>query len=132
RRCSRRWRTTLRFGWCCCAERPRRSMLLVRVSRCRNEQRAARVHAMIARLVVWALRARWGLAAVVITCNLSGLAVIVTQLWPGGFFDRLGPDILRALAIVAIYPAIGFGVGIVLAIRDRTVYFAWLDQTRKP
>ncbi|MGW0050223.1 adenylate/guanylate cyclase domain-containing protein [Nocardia cyriacigeorgica] len=87
---------------------------------------------MIARLVVWALRARWGLAAVVITCNLSGLAVIVTQLWLGGFFDRLGPDILRALAIVAIYPAIGFGVGIVLAIRDRTVYFAWLDQTRKP
>ncbi|WP_256668628.1 adenylate/guanylate cyclase domain-containing protein, partial [Nocardia cyriacigeorgica] len=87
---------------------------------------------MIARLVVWALRARWGLAAVVITCNLSGLAVITIQLWLGGFFDRLGPDILRALGVVAIYPAIGFLIGIALAIRDRGVYFAWLDQTRKP
>ncbi|WP_406232939.1 adenylate/guanylate cyclase domain-containing protein [Nocardia sp. NBC_01009] len=87
---------------------------------------------MIAKLVVWALRARWGLAAVVITCNLSGLAVIVTELWLSGFFHRLGPDTVRAMALVAVYPAVGFLAGIALAIRDRTVYFGWLDDGRKP
>ncbi|GAA5042668.1 adenylate/guanylate cyclase domain-containing protein [Nocardia callitridis] len=87
---------------------------------------------MIARLVLWALKARAGLAAVVITANLSGLAVIVMQLWLSGFLSRLGPDWLRALALVGIYPTVGFLLGVGLAIRDRTVYFGWLDSGRKP
>ncbi|MET9029403.1 adenylate/guanylate cyclase domain-containing protein [Nocardia sp. NPDC004168] len=87
---------------------------------------------MIAKLVVWALKARGGLAALVTTANLSGLAVIVTQLWLNGFLGRLGTDWLRALAFVGIYPAAGFLAGIVLAVRDRKVYFGWLDAGRKP
>ncbi|MGV9975331.1 adenylate/guanylate cyclase domain-containing protein [Nocardia beijingensis] len=87
---------------------------------------------MIAKLVVWALKARGGLAALVTTANLSGLAVIVTQLWLNGFLGRLGTDWLRALAFVGIYPAVGFVAGIVLAVRDRKLYFGWLDAGRKP
>jgi adenylate cyclase len=87
---------------------------------------------MIAKLVVWALKARGGLAALVTTANLSGLAVIVTQLWLNGFLGRLGPDWPRALAFVGIYPAVGFVAGIVLAVRDRKTYFGWLDAARKP
>ncbi|MGK8487165.1 adenylate/guanylate cyclase domain-containing protein [Nocardia asiatica] len=87
---------------------------------------------MIAKLVVWALKARGGLAALVTTANLSGLAVIVTQLWLNGFLGRLGPDWLRALVFVGIYPAVGFLIGIALAVRDRRVYFGWLDAGRKP
>ncbi|UGT65376.1 adenylate/guanylate cyclase domain-containing protein [Nocardia gipuzkoensis] len=87
---------------------------------------------MIAKLVVWALKARGGLAALVTTANLSGLAVIVTQLWLNGFLGRLGPDWVKALAFVGIYPAVGFLAGIVLAVRDRKVYFGWLDAARKP
>ncbi|MEV6278046.1 adenylate/guanylate cyclase domain-containing protein [Nocardia sp. NPDC051832] len=93
----------------------------------RNRARRA-----IAKLVLWALRARWGLAAVVITANLSGLAVIVTELWLSNFFDKLGENWMRTLALVAIYPTIGFLAGVALAIRDRSVYFGWLDQSRKP
>lgn len=87
---------------------------------------------MIAKLVVWALEARWGLAAVVITANLSGLAVIVTELWLSGFLGRLGEDWMHTMALVGIYPAVGFLVGVGLAIRDRSVYFGWLDELRKP
>ncbi|MEV0298736.1 adenylate/guanylate cyclase domain-containing protein [Nocardia sp. NPDC050710] len=87
---------------------------------------------MIAKLVVWALKARWGLAAVVITANLSGLAVIVTELWLSGFLGRLGEDWVRTLALAGIYPAVGFLIGVWLAIRDRTVDFGWLDDGRKP
>src|SRR5918997_1586208 len=91
-----------------------------------------RVRRAIAWLVLWALRARWGLAAVVITANLSGLAVIVTELWLSNFFDKLGENWFEVLALVAIYPTIGFLVGVALAIRDRNVYFGWFDQARKP
>ncbi|WP_109527890.1 MULTISPECIES: adenylate/guanylate cyclase domain-containing protein [Nocardia] len=87
---------------------------------------------MIAKFAFWALKARWGLAVVVIAANLSGLAVIVTELWLSGFLGRLGADWPRTMALVGIYPAIGFLVGIGLAVRDRTVYFAWLDAGRKP
>ncbi|WP_228538312.1 adenylate/guanylate cyclase domain-containing protein [Nocardia sp. XZ_19_385] len=91
-----------------------------------------RVRRVIAWLVLWALRARWGLAAVVITANLSGFAVIVTELWLSNFFDKLGENWMRILGLVAIYPTIGFLVGVALAIRDRSVYFGWFDQARKP
>ncbi|MFI2473951.1 adenylate/guanylate cyclase domain-containing protein [Nocardia xishanensis] len=87
---------------------------------------------MIAKLVVWALKARWGLSAVVITANLSGLAVIVTGLWLSGFFGGLGADWMRTMLLVAIYPAIGLLAGVGLAMRDRNRYFGWLDQTRRP
>lgn len=87
---------------------------------------------MITKLIVWALKARWGLAAVVVTANLSGLAVIVTQLWLSGFFGRLGADWARAFAFTSIYPAVGCLVGAVLAVRDRSAYFGWLDALRKP
>lgn len=124
-------------------------MLLVRVPfRCDRQQCAARgdetpgrpsaavviewTNIRITRLIVWALRARIGLAAVVITANFSGLAVIVTQLWLNGFLGRLGPGWLRATAVVGIYPTLGLLAGVVLAVRDRAVYFGWLDTGRKP
>ncbi|MFC8046502.1 adenylate/guanylate cyclase domain-containing protein [Nocardia sp. NPDC057353] len=87
---------------------------------------------MIARLMLWALQARWGLAVVVIAANLSGLGVIVTALWLNGFLGRLGPDWRAALLLVAIYPTIGFLAGVVLAVRDRRRHFGWLDDLRKP
>ncbi|MBF6540008.1 adenylate/guanylate cyclase domain-containing protein [Nocardia farcinica] len=87
---------------------------------------------MIAKLVVWALKARWGLAAVVITANMTGLAVIVTQLWLSGFLGRLGPDWRHTLTMVAVYPIIGLLIGVGLAVRDRNVYFRWLNEARKP
>lgn len=87
---------------------------------------------MIARLMLRALQARWGLAAVVITANLSGLGVIVTAMWLNGFLSRLGEDWRRALLLVAIYPAAGFLAGVVLAVRDRRRHFGWLDDIRKP
>ncbi|MET7773482.1 adenylate/guanylate cyclase domain-containing protein [Nocardia sp. NPDC005366] len=87
---------------------------------------------MIAKFVVWALKARWGLAVVVITANLSGLAVIVTELWLSGFLGRLGEDWMRTMILVGIYPTVGFLVGVGLAVRDRAVYFGWLDAGRKP
>ncbi|MFI9509090.1 adenylate/guanylate cyclase domain-containing protein [Nocardia sp. NPDC052566] len=86
----------------------------------------------ITRMVVWALRARSGLAAVVITANFSGLAVIVTQLWLNGFLGRLGPHWLRAMAVVGIYPMLGLLAGVLLAVRDRKGYFGWLDDGRRP
>lgn len=87
---------------------------------------------MITKLVVWALKARWGLSAVVMAANLSGLAVIVTELWLSGFLGRLGDDWRHTVGLVAIYPVVGFVGGIGLAIRDRTVYFGWLDDGREP
>ncbi|MFE6860150.1 adenylate/guanylate cyclase domain-containing protein [Nocardia sp. NPDC057668] len=87
---------------------------------------------MISRLILWALRARWGLSAVVMACNLGGLGVITVELWLSGFFSRLGTEWVTAFGQVAIYPAIGAFLGIVLAVRDREHYFAWLDQRRAP
>lgn len=87
---------------------------------------------MIAKLVLRALAARWGLAAVVIAANISGLGVIVTELWLSGFFGRLGEGWGHTLAQVGIYPSIGFAIGIGLALRDRTAHFAWLDEGRAP
>ncbi|MEV6134812.1 adenylate/guanylate cyclase domain-containing protein [Nocardia sp. NPDC051990] len=87
---------------------------------------------MITRLVVWALKARWGLAAVVITANLGGLAVIVTELWLSGFLSRIGADWRHIIAMVSIYPVVGFVAGVGLAVRDRTAYFGWLDAEREP
>ncbi|WP_433711600.1 adenylate/guanylate cyclase domain-containing protein [Nocardia sp. CA-084685] len=87
---------------------------------------------MITKLVVWALKARWGLAAVVIAANLGGLAVIVTELWLSGFFGRIGDDWRRVIGLASIYPVVGFLAGVGLAVRDRTVYFGWLDDGRKP
>ncbi|MFI6367029.1 adenylate/guanylate cyclase domain-containing protein [Nocardia sp. NPDC050630] len=87
---------------------------------------------MITKLVVWALKARWGLAAVVIAANLGGLAVIVTELWLSGFFGRIGDDWRRIIGLASIYPVVGFLAGVGLAVRDRTVYFGWLDDGRKP
>ncbi|MEU1984244.1 adenylate/guanylate cyclase domain-containing protein [Nocardia sp. NPDC019395] len=86
----------------------------------------------ITRLMLWSVRARWGLATVVIAAHLSGLAVIVTELLLIGFPGRLDADQLRGLLTVAIYPAIAFLIGIGLAIRDRDGYFAWLDRAGKP
>ncbi|UGT38741.1 HAMP domain-containing protein [Nocardia yamanashiensis] len=87
---------------------------------------------MISKLIYWALRARWGLSAVVMACNLSGLAVITTELWLSGFFTRLGDQWVTTFILVAIYPTLGASIGIVLAVRDRTHYFGWLDQHRPP
>ncbi|MEV6341384.1 adenylate/guanylate cyclase domain-containing protein [Nocardia vinacea] len=87
---------------------------------------------MITKLVVWALKARWGLAAVVIAANLGGLGVIVTELWLSGFFGRIGDDWRRIIGLASIYPVMGFLAGVGLAVRDRTVYFGWLDDGRKP
>lgn len=83
-------------------------------------------------MILWALRARWGLSAVVMACNLSGLAVISIELWLSGFLGRIGPHWLQTFGWVSIYPAIGATVGIVLAVRDREHYFGWLDQHRPP
>ncbi|WP_082393505.1 adenylate/guanylate cyclase domain-containing protein [Nocardia arizonensis] len=87
---------------------------------------------MIAKLTLWGLKARWGLAVVVITANLSGLAVIVTELWLSGFFGRLGASRPHSLIQIGIYPTIGFLCGIVLALRERSSYFDWLDKQRRP
>ncbi|WP_245677972.1 adenylate/guanylate cyclase domain-containing protein [Nocardia acidivorans] len=87
---------------------------------------------MISRLILWALRARWGLSAVVMACNLGGLAVITIELWLSGFFGRLGPEWVNTFTQVAIYPSIGAAIGIVLAVRDRQLNFGWLDQRRPP
>ncbi len=113
--------------------------LLFRVTRRRPSPPAPAVtisggwsRVVIAKLVVWALRAHWGLSAVVITANFSGLAVIVTGLWLSGFFGRLGEDWMRTMALIGIYPAVGLLAGVGLAMRDRGRYFGWLDQTRKP
>ncbi|WP_280378234.1 adenylate/guanylate cyclase domain-containing protein [Nocardia wallacei] len=87
---------------------------------------------MINRLILLALRARWGLSFVVMACNLGGLGVILTELSLSGFLGRLGPNWMTAMAQASIYPAIGAVVGIILAVRDRFYYFGWLDQGRKP
>ncbi|WP_245568784.1 adenylate/guanylate cyclase domain-containing protein [Nocardia concava] len=87
---------------------------------------------MTSRLILWALRARGGLSAVVMACNLSGLAVITTELFLSGFLGRLGSDWMRTFVYVSIYPTIGALVGIILAVRDRRHYFGWLDQRRPP
>ncbi len=65
-------------------------------------------------------------------CNLSGLAVITTELWLSGFFTRLGSSWITTFIQVSIYPTLGALVGIVLAVRDREHYFGWLDQRRPP
>ncbi|NNH69910.1 HAMP domain-containing protein [Nocardia uniformis] len=65
-------------------------------------------------------------------CNIAGLGVILTELWLAGFLGRLGPNWLMVLAPVAVYPTIGALIGIALAVRDRTHYFGWLDQRRRP
>jgi adenylate cyclase len=83
-------------------------------------------------MILWTLRARWGLPAVVMECNLGGLAIIVVELWLAGFLGRLTPDWPRAMAEVSIYPALGAAAGIVLAIRDRSRCFGWLDEGRAP
>lgn len=80
----------------------------------------------------WTVRARWGLASVVIAAHLSGLAVIVTELVLIGFPGRVGSDQLSGLMLVTVYPTVASLFGIVLAIRDRMSYFAWLDNSRKP
>ncbi|MFI5778010.1 adenylate/guanylate cyclase domain-containing protein [Nocardia sp. NPDC051570] len=87
---------------------------------------------MIARLILWALRAPWGLSVVVLACNLGGLGVIGTELWMSGFLGRLGPDWLTTFGQASIYPAVGASAGFVLAMRDRFRYFGWLDQGRRP
>ncbi|MEC3952054.1 adenylate/guanylate cyclase domain-containing protein [Nocardia sp. CDC153] len=87
---------------------------------------------MTSRLILWALRARGGLSAVVMACNLGGLAVITTELFLSGFLSRLGSHWMSTFVSVSIYPAIGALVGIVLAVRDRRHYFGWLDQRRPP
>ncbi|QLY34282.1 adenylate/guanylate cyclase domain-containing protein [Nocardia huaxiensis] len=65
-------------------------------------------------------------------CNLGGLGVITTELWLSGFFVRLGSDWMTTFVQVAIYPALGALLGIVLAFRDRGHYFGWLEQHRPP
>ena len=102
------------------------SMLLVRALR------IDKTPAMTTRLILWALRVRWGLSIVVMVCNLSGLAVIVTELWLSGFLGRLGPEWVTAMTRTAIYPTLGAVIGIWLAVRDRGHYFGWLDAGRKP
>ncbi|MFE3193554.1 adenylate/guanylate cyclase domain-containing protein [Nocardia sp. NPDC059240] len=87
---------------------------------------------MTSRLILWALRARGGLSAVVMACNLGGLAVISIELWLSGFLSRLGGAWMSTFVQVSIYPTIGALVGIGLAIRDRQHYFSWLDQRRPP
>ncbi|MEU1208061.1 adenylate/guanylate cyclase domain-containing protein [Nocardia sp. NPDC005825] len=87
---------------------------------------------MTSRLILWALRAPGGLSAVVMACNLGGLAVITTELFLSGFLSRLGSNWISTFIGVSIYPAIGALAGIVLAVRDRRHYFGWLDQHRPP
>ncbi|WP_216902311.1 adenylate/guanylate cyclase domain-containing protein [Nocardia alni] len=87
---------------------------------------------MVNRLILWALRIRWGLSLVVMVCNLSGLGVIVMELWLSGFLSRLGPEWMTATTQTAIYPTLGALAGIWLAVRDRSHYFGWLDAGRKP
>jgi adenylate cyclase len=87
---------------------------------------------VISRLTLWALQARWGLSSVVMVCNLGGLGVIVTELWLSGFLGRLAPYWMTVLAQAAIYPVLGALAGIVLAVRDRSYFFGWLDQGRRP
>ncbi|MBB5912605.1 adenylate cyclase [Nocardia transvalensis] len=87
---------------------------------------------MTNRLILWVLRARWGLSFVVMGCNLGGLGVILVELWLSGFLGRLGHDWVPAMAQASIYPAIGALLGIGLAVRDRFHYFSWLDQGRRP
>ncbi|MCX4096118.1 adenylate/guanylate cyclase domain-containing protein [Nocardia sp. alder85J] len=84
------------------------------------------------RLILWALRARWGLSAVVMACHLSGLGVIVTELWLSGLLGRMGTEWMSAISRIAIYPTLGALAGIVLAVRDRDHYFSWLDNGRPP
>jgi adenylate cyclase len=87
---------------------------------------------MVNRLILWALRIRWGLSLVVLACNLSGLAVILVELWLSGFLSRLGPEWMSAVTRTSIYPILGALAGIYLAVRDRSHYFGWLDAGRKP
>ncbi|WP_245718498.1 adenylate/guanylate cyclase domain-containing protein [Nocardia miyunensis] len=87
---------------------------------------------MMNRLILWALRMRWGLSTVVLACHVGGLAVILIELWLSGLLGRLGPDWMSALAQTAIYPILGALVGGVIAVRDRNHYFGWLDTGRKP
>ena len=86
----------------------------------------------ISRLMMWSVRARSGLSLMVIAAHFAGLAVIVTELWLIGFPSRVDTGRLGALAAVTVYPALAILAGIGLAIRDRTSYFGWLDQSRKP
>ncbi|MBO0853569.1 MAG: adenylate/guanylate cyclase domain-containing protein [Nocardia sp.] len=87
---------------------------------------------MTSRLVLWALRSRFGLSAVVMACHMGGLAVIIVGLWLSGFIGRLGPHWIDAIAQASVYPLLAALLGVVLAVRDRIHYFSWIDNTRKP
>ncbi|MET9211734.1 MULTISPECIES: adenylate/guanylate cyclase domain-containing protein [unclassified Nocardia] len=84
------------------------------------------------RLVRWALRSYWGLALVVITANIVGLAAIFLIAWADGVFSRVGPNWREAAWLLAIYPVFAVAVGIAMAIYDRRRYLRWLDDGRKP
>ncbi|MEU4319863.1 adenylate/guanylate cyclase domain-containing protein [Nocardia fluminea] len=84
------------------------------------------------RLVRWALRSYWGLALVVITANMIGVAAIFLVSWAGGVFTRIGDDWSDAAVLILIYPVLAFTLGIGIALYDRRRYMRWLDDNRKP
>ncbi|WP_232535075.1 adenylate/guanylate cyclase domain-containing protein [Nocardia terpenica] len=105
-------------------------MLLVRAFR--TDQSAADRPRAMSRLILWVLRARWGLAGLVMACNLGGVGVIFTEMWLSGTLGRLGPHGIFSVPQVFVYPILGSLIGIVLAIRDRAHFFGWFDQDRRP
>ncbi|MFE3543608.1 adenylate/guanylate cyclase domain-containing protein [Nocardia sp. NPDC059177] len=84
------------------------------------------------RFIRWALRSYVGLALVVITANMVGLAAIFLISWAGGVFTRVGEDWHGAAIAIMIYPALALTAGVGLALYDRRRYLRWLDDNRKP
>ncbi|WP_278261216.1 adenylate/guanylate cyclase domain-containing protein [Nocardia sp. AG03] len=84
------------------------------------------------RLVRWALQSYVGLALVVITANMVGLAAIFLISWAGGVFTRVGADWQGAAVAIMIYPAVALTAGVGIALWDRRRYLRWLDNGRKP
>lgn len=84
------------------------------------------------RLVRWALQSYWGLALVVITANLVGVAAVFLISWAGGVSKRVGADWHEAAPLILIYPVFALLVGVAIALYDRRRYMRWLDENRKP
>ncbi|MDO3648130.1 adenylate/guanylate cyclase domain-containing protein [Nocardia mangyaensis] len=84
------------------------------------------------RLIRWALRSYWGLALVVISANMVGVAAIFLVAWAGGVFSRIGSDWRDSAGLIAIYPTLAFTAGICLALYDRRRHLRWLDDGRRP
>lgn len=84
------------------------------------------------RLIRWALQSYWGLALVVITANMVGVAAVFLISWAGGVSRRVGADWQEAAPLILIYPVFALLVGVGIALYDRRRYMRWLDENRKP